>query len=187
MLVAAPAVSGVVATAKKIGGQVATNGLASAVTAEYGPDAAHLTTTAATNLVDSAGAATLAISLGPLAPGRTYRARLIAQNTAGRTVSAWVTFAIPATRPVFTLRPKIVGTARVGKTLTCGRGKWTAAPAPTYVYGWRIGGKISKTQKKSTLRLTKAMLGKRVSCVVTAKNAAAAVAATSTAVTVRRR
>ena len=46
---------------------------------------------------------------------------------------------------------------------------------------------MSKTQKKSKLKLTSAMLGKTVSCVVTAKNPAAAVTARSAAVTVRHR
>ena len=189
LLVGAPTIAGVgvaVAT-RRITGRVATNGVASTITAQYGPDATHLTTTAATPLADAAGQAAVAIPFGTLAAGRTYRARLIATNTQGTTISPWVTFAIPATRPVVTTRPKVTGSARVGRTLTCGSGKWKAAPAPTYTYGWRIGGKVSKTQKKSKLKLTNAMKGRSVSCIVTAKNPAAAVAARSIAVTVRPR
>ena len=47
--------------------------------------------------------------------------------------------------------------------------------------------KLSRTQKKSKLKLTTALAGKSVSCVVTAKNPAAAVTVRSAAVTVRRR
>jgi hypothetical protein len=185
---AAPAITGLaVSAAKKITGNVATGGFVSTVKAQYGVDTAHLTTTAATSLPAVPGAATVTIPFGTLAAGRTYRARMIAQNSAGTTVSAWVTFTTPATRPVATRKPKISGTSRVGRTLTCAPGTWTAAPAPRYSYAWRIGGKLSKTQKKSKLKLTNAMLGKSVSCAVTAKNPAAAVTVRSAAVTVRRR
>ena len=184
----APGITGLaVSAAKKLAGTVTTGGLVSTVKAQYGLDTAHLTTTAATSLPAVPGAVAVTIPFGTLAAGRTYRARMIAQNSAGTTVSAWVTFTTPATRPVSTRKPKIRGTSRVGKTLTCSTGTWTAAPAPTYSYAWRIGGKVSKTQKKSKLKLTNAMRGKSVSCAVTAKNPAAAVTVRSAAVTVRHR
>ena len=186
-LVGAPSISNLAATAAKIAGQVATNGVASSVKAEYGLDAAHLTTTAATSLPDAAASAPVSFPLAALAAGRTYRARLIAQNAAGTTVSPWVAFTTPATRPVSTAKPKISGRPRVGRTLTCAPGTWKAAPAPSYSFAWRIGGKVSRTQKKSTLKLAKSMLAKSISCVVTAKNPAASVTVRSAAVTVRRR
>jgi secreted trypsin-like serine protease len=186
-LVAAPGIAGVAATAKKVSGNVATNGVATTVIAQYGPDVAHLTKSAPVTLADAAGARAVGLPVGALPAGRTYRARLVATNSAGTTISGWVTFKTPATKPVSTTRPKVTGTPKAGKTLTCGSGKWKAAPAPTFAYGWRIGGKVSKTQKKSKLKLTDAMVGKTVSCVVTAKNPAAAVAARSVAVTVRHR
>ena len=105
-------------------------------------------------LADAAGAAAVGLPVGALPAGRTYRARLVATNSAGTTISGWVTFTTPATRPVSTTRPKMTGTPKVGKTLTCGTGKWKAAPAPKFAYGWRIGGKVSKTQKTSKLKLT---------------------------------
>ncbi len=186
-LVGAPAIAGVAATAKTVSGRVATNGVATTVIAQYGPDVAHLTKSTPVALADAAAAAAVGIPVGALPAGRTYRARLVATNSAGTTISGWVTFTTPATRPVSTSRPKMTGTPKVGKTLTCGTGKWKAAPAPKLAYGWRIGGKVSKTQKTSKLKLTSAMLGKSVSCIVTAKNPAAAVAARSIAATVRPR
>ena len=187
ILVGAPGITGVAATTKKISGNVTTNGVATTVTAQYGLDVAHLTKSAPVTLADAAGARAVGLPVGALAAGRTYRARLVAVNSAGTTVSGWVTFKTPATRPVSTARPKVTGTPKAGKTLTCGSGKWKAAPAPTFAYGWRIGGKVSTKQKKSKLKLTDAMVGKTVSCIVTAKNPAAAVAARSVAVTVRHR
>ncbi len=166
---------------------MATNGVATTVTAQYGVDAAHLATSAATPLTDAAGAAAVAIPFGTLAAGRTYRARLVASNGAGQDHLPLGHVRHPCHAARLDARPKVTGTSRVGRTLTCGAGKWKAAPAPTFTYGWRIGGKVSKTQKKSKLRLTNAMRGKSVSCVVTARNPAAAVAARSIAVTVRRR
>ena len=81
-LVGAPSISNLAATAAKIAGQVATNGVASSVKAEYGLDAAHLTTTAATSLPDAAASAPVSFPLAALAAGRTYRARLIAKAVA---------------------------------------------------------------------------------------------------------
>ncbi len=135
----------------------------------------------------SAPAGATSLDIAGLPAGRALRATVTVSNAWGTATGTSVGTATLAARPVATVKPKLRGTARVGKTLTCGAGTWKAAPAPKFTYGWRIGGKVSRTQKKSTLKLTNAMRAKSVSCVVTAKNAAAAVTVRSAAVTVRRR
>ena len=185
----APGITGLaVSAAKKLAGTVTTGGFVSTVKAQYGLDTAHLTTTAATSLPAVPGAAAVTIPFGALAAGRTYRARMIAQNgvrhhdlrladvhDAGHAPRRRRRSRRSAARPASARR----------SPAPPARGQ--AAPAPTLLV--RAGGsaaKVSKTQKKSKLKLTSAMLGKTVSCVVTAKNPAAAVTVRSAAVTVRR-
>lgn len=187
LIVAPPSLSGVAVANRRIGGKVATNGAITVVKAQYGRDTAHLITTPSANLADAAAPTPVSISFGTLTAGLTYRARLVAESTAGTTVSSWITFVAPATRPVAKALPKLRGTAKVGKTLTCSRGTWTASPTPVFSYRWRIGSKVSKKYTGAKLKLTDALRGKKVSCVVTARNAAASVTARSTAVTVKRR
>jgi secreted trypsin-like serine protease len=132
-----------------------------------------------------AGVTSLDIAGMPL--GRALRATVTVTNAWGTATATSAGTAVLVTRPVVTVKPRVRGAARVGRTLTCLHGTWKATPAPSYAYAWRIGGKVSKSQKKATLKLTKAMRGKSVSCAVTAKNPVAAVTARSAAVTVRRR
>ena len=102
----------------------------------------------------------MTIPFGTLAAGRTYRARMIAQNSDGTTVSAWVTFTTPADTPRRDRSRRSAARHASARRSPARTGTWKAAPAPTLPYGWRIGGKVSKTQKKSKLKLTSAMLGK---------------------------
>jgi hypothetical protein len=130
----------------------------------------------------AAPAGTTSFDIASLRPGRVFRVTVAVSNAWGT-----ATATVLVTPPVATVRPKVRGTARVGKTVTCSPGTWRATPPPSYTYAWRIGGRVSKTQKKATLKLTKAMAAKSVSCSVTAKNPLASVMARSAAVTVRRR
>ena len=135
------------------------------------------------------GAVTGATSLdvAGLPRGRALGATVTVTNAWGSASAASAGTATLPSPPVSTTRPKVTGKPKVGKTLTCGTGGWKATPAPSFAFGWRIGGKVSKTQKRAKLKLGSAMLGKSVSCIVTAKNPAAVVAARSAAVTVRHR
>lgn len=69
--------------------------------------------------------------------------------------------------PVARVRPKVLGTARVARTLTCSPGTWSPT-ASSYRYQWfrgaaKIPGKINRTYR--TVRADK---GKSLSCQVTA-------------------
>jgi len=72
-----------------------------------------------------------------------------------------------------TVAPSISGTPAVGQTLTGAKGTWTLEPN-TYVHAWLfafrwyVDGKRSKAQAKSSLKLTKAYKGKRISVTITA-------------------
>jgi hypothetical protein len=62
--------------------------------------------------------------------------------------------------------PSITGTARVGKTLKVKTGSWS--PAPTFTYQWYANGKKIGKATKASLKLTKALKGKRITVAVTA-------------------
>jgi hypothetical protein len=186
-LAGAPGMTGVAIANGAVGAQVVTNGAATKVTAQYGLDTTHLTTSPAVTLAQSAAAQNVSIPLVGLKPARTYRVRLVAVSTGGTSTSAWLTLATPAVKPVARALPKLRGAARVGKTLSCTAGSWTAAPAPAFSYRWRIGTKVSTRFTTAKLKLTRTMAGKKVSCVVTARNVAGRVTARSAAVIVRRR
>jgi hypothetical protein len=182
-----PGISAAALAKSAIGAQIVTNGAAVTVKAQYGLDTVHLTTTPGVQLADAAAAQEVSIPLAGLLPARTYRVRLVAQSAGGTTASAFLTLTTPAVKPVSKAKPKLRGTARVGRTVTCTSGTWLGAPAPKLTYRWRIGTRVSSRYRSSRLKLASSMRGRKVACVVTARNAAGSVTARSPAVTVRRR
>ncbi|MFD3452231.1 hypothetical protein ACFWVC_08615 [Streptomyces sp. NPDC058691] len=69
--------------------------------------------------------------------------------------------------PKATKLPTISGTAKVGRTLTAGRGTWTPTPA-SYRYQWYANGKAISGATKSTLVLKSAQRGKKITVKVSA-------------------
>ncbi|MER6999835.1 hypothetical protein [Streptomyces sp. NPDC000410] len=69
--------------------------------------------------------------------------------------------------PKATVLPVITGTAKVGRTLTAGRGTWTPTPA-SYGYQWYENGRAIVGATKSTLVLKTAQRGKKITVKVTA-------------------
>jgi uncharacterized repeat protein (TIGR02543 family) len=53
-------------------------------------------------------------------------------------------------KAVATVKPKVSGTAKVGKKLTAKRGTWTGYPTPTYSYQWYA---CSKAVKSTTTKI----------------------------------
>lgn len=68
------------------------------------------------------------------------------------------------------VKPKIGGTAKVGKVLTCAKGTWAPA-ATSYKYQWLRGTTVIKGKTTSTYKLVAADKKKTVSCKVTAVKA----------------
>lgn len=68
-------------------------------------------------------------------------------------------------------RPKVVGTARVGQTLTARPGEWRASPR-TFAFQWKRDGKPIKKATSRTYRLKKADRGKRITVTVVAQRKA---------------
>jgi hypothetical protein len=91
-----------------------------------------------------------------------------------------VAAAAGAAKPRSVRPPKVV---RSGRTLTCRRGTWTRATR--FAYAWRVDGRARAGATKRTLRVTAALEGRSVRCVVTARNAAGRVAKASAPLRVR--
>jgi hypothetical protein len=68
-----------------------------------------------------------------------------------------------------TVKPKILGVALIGKTLTASTGTWK--PAPAFAFQWKANGKPIAGATRRTLRLTKADAGKKISVMVVAAKA----------------
>jgi hypothetical protein len=66
-----------------------------------------------------------------------------------------------------TPRPKITGTAKVGRKLKVKVGTWS--PKAKYTYKWYANGKAIKGANKATLKLKKAQKGKKITVKVTGK------------------
>jgi len=75
----------------------------------------------------------------------------------------------PLPKTLKSVKPKIKGTVKVGKKLSVTVGTWTAGTKLTYQ--WYAAGKAVKGATKSTLKLAKAQVGKKITVKVTGKKA----------------
>jgi hypothetical protein len=100
--------------------------------------------------------------------GKRLTARVTGTRTGYRTTaatSAAVTVAY-GVAPKATAKPKIVGTAKVARTVKVSVGVWTPK-ATSYRYEWRVNGKLVATA--ASLKLAKAWVGKTLTLTVVAK------------------
>jgi hypothetical protein len=73
---------------------------------------------------------------------------------------------------------------RVGKKLACGPGSWANSPSG-YSFSWLVNGKTKRGATGRTVRITRALRGKRAQCKVTAANAGGLATAVSRALRIR--
>ena len=100
--------------------------------------------------------------------GKRLTARVTGTRTGHRTTaatSAAVTVAY-GVAPKATAKPKIVGTAKVARTVKVSVGVWTPK-ATSYRYEWRVNGRIVATA--ASLKLVKAWAGKTLTLTVVAR------------------
>jgi Carboxypeptidase regulatory-like domain len=86
--------------------------------------------------------------------------------------------------PVNTLGPVALGTAAVGKMLSCSSGSWTGSPTLSYTYAWLRNGKAITGAIASTYVVQTADRGTGLACRVTATNKYGSAAAVSNTLTV---
>ena len=111
-----------------------------------------------------AGATSQSLTISSTLAGKKLTVRVTGSRT-GYSTLAVTSSATTVARGTFTApAPRISGTAQVGRTLTALRGTWSPTPS-TVTYAWYVDGK--KVASTSTLRLTSAMAGKKVTVKVT--------------------
>jgi hypothetical protein len=115
--------------------------------------------------------------------GTTYK---VASEDAGHTLSCRVTALnqygeatalsapprkVKGGKPVLTgAAPELIGDARVGESITCLHGAWSAAPKPTYAYQWHRNGELGVIGEAAAYTVVGADRGSSLTCTVTAKN-----------------
>jgi hypothetical protein len=87
----------------------------------------------------------------------------------------------PAAAPRATVRPKLAGTATVGRVVSVLRGSWTPTPT-SYRYQWLRNGVAIRGAVSATYRLPASMRGQLVTCRVSAFRAGYATGLSSTTV-----
>lgn len=95
---------------------------------------------------------------------------ICANDTAGANGTSWApaVASVQLAQQSFTntAKPKVAGTAKVGKTLTCKPGSWSPAPTAT-AFKWLRDGKAIKKATKSKYKIVKADAKHKLSCSVT--------------------
>lgn len=86
-------------------------------------------------------------------------------------------------KPSVQRKPKLSGAARVGRTLKLKRGTWVATTS--FRYRWLRNGAPIKGATRTSYKLRRADRGKRISCRVTARNAAGSTATRTASLRVR--
>jgi len=114
----------------------------------------------------------------PLDTGSLGRKLIVveAADVAGNRSKASFAYEVVTSVPVAlanTAKPRISGTAKVGKKLIAKRGSWTGSPT-SYSYQWYRGSKKIAKATTSSYRLKSADRGKKIRVKITAKRAGAA-------------
>jgi hypothetical protein len=113
--------------------------------------------------------------------GHSIRCRVIATNAGGQGTATSAAVIIK-TPPKNTVAPKITGTPRVGRTLSCSLGSWTGSAPISYTRQWLRNGVAIAGATGANYVAKPADAGKLLSCRVTAKNAAGQASRTSAAI-----
>jgi len=111
-------------------------------------------------------------------PGTAYKANLtceVSVSDGGGPVSSATSSSVTVSRggkltPLKHKGPSLSGTHKVGKTEKVNPGNWNdpGASRVSFTYQWLVNGKVIKHATKSSLKLSKADKGKKISCRVTA-------------------
>jgi hypothetical protein len=106
--------------------------------------------------------------------------KVTATNTAGSAVAlSDNALKVPGVPPSVETPPQVLGTAGLGKPLTCNPGAWSGAPPPTFTYIWlRDGGEIPGATGATYTPVTADQLHS-LSCKVTATNSEGSATASS--------
>jgi hypothetical protein len=115
--------------------------------------------------------------------GKKITCTVVATDAAGPSTPASSASVTVLSSPANTEAPKITGTPDPDQTLTCSTGIWTESPSG-YAYEWELGEAPIAGATESTYTVPAADEGLKLTCVVTATNAAGKTPAKSQEVSV---
>ena len=131
-----------------------------------------------------AGATKPSLAIAPALAGKKLTVRVTGARSGYVTTSVTSASTTVAKGTFTAAKPRISGTAKVGRTLSVLHGTWSPKPSAVR-YQWYVDGK--KVATTSTLRLTAAMAGKKVTVAVTgSRTGYVSRTVTSSAVVVKR-
>jgi hypothetical protein len=144
--------------------------------------------TAGANCLPISGATASTYKVGSSDVGKRIVARMTGINAWGIpvTVQTAATATTKATlKPVHITGAEVTGKRAVGRKLTAEPGVWSASPAATFTYRWKRNGTNIAGATAKTYKLKAADKGKKITCVITAKNSVGTTAKTVKAGTVK--
>jgi hypothetical protein len=114
--------------------------------------------------------------------GARIRCVVIASNAGGQ-VELASEFVSVATAPGIARAPRVTGPLQVGRSVACNRGTWRGTAPFRFAYAWQqqVGRRWVPIRRATAVRLQlpASAAGRRVRCVVTARNIAGSASATS--------
>jgi hypothetical protein len=93
-----------------------------------------------------------------------------ATSNDGLTANSSISYTVVLARPANTVRPRVAGTAKAGKRLTCSPGTWANDPSG-YVYQWNRDGTPISGAAGPTYTVAPIDEGNTLTCTVSAANA----------------
>lgn len=176
-------------TLPKITGSVAVGGIVKATAGTWNPAATSYAYQWEANGKAIRGATRASYTIAAAVLGKKLTVRVTANRAgypSGSATSAPTAPVAKGPAPNAKTKPKIIGKAKVGRTVRATTGTWSPK-ADSYRYEWRLNGVVIRGATSAKLRLTASMRNKRLTVTVIATKAGhAGGKATSTSVTVRR-
>jgi fibronectin-binding autotransporter adhesin len=170
--------SGIGATSATLAGTATAGEAATTADLEYGTTTTYGHATPAQPVSANSQPDPVTADITGLTPGTLYHYRLVVTTAYGSVNGADGTFktrsgpnSTTPSRPKNTKKPRISGKAKVGKTLKCSRGSWSGHPSK-FAYQWKRSGKKIKGATKAKHKVKRKDAGKKLTCTVTASNAA---------------
>lgn len=176
LTVAGPAIPPAALTATRkpsISGTAAVGATVRAVVGTWTPAATSYTYRWSANGVTIKGATGAAYPVAAAVVGKRLTVTVTARRAghpSGTATSAASAAVAKGKAAKATARPKISGTAKVGRTVRASAGAWSPK-VDAYRYEWRLNGKLIRGATGAKLKLTSSMRGKKITVTVVARKA----------------
>jgi hypothetical protein len=123
----------------------------------------------AANGVPVAGATTSSLALTPSLAGRSLTVTVTGTKPGYRTATRTSATVRVAKGILSSSKPRITGSAKVGRRLTVKVGSWS--PKPSFRFTWYAGNRVVKTTTSPSLKVSKKWAGKKLNVKVTGTRA----------------